>query len=183
MHPVLRAAIWDAMGPKERYSSPATDEGHRRRALLAVMAAQQVLSIWRRSWPDDSTADEALAAASQVISGEEQPTESSWKLLEDLWLRIDNLAGSNFPAAMAGLSAVTAYRTALEDEEFEPDSAGELGKWVTDVGDQEAASLASLAAAGGSFANPQSSRAERLRFWRWWLDEAVPAAYREGTLE
>lgn len=179
--PGYREVLWEALGPRVRGSHPATHEGHRRRTLLALAGARKVLPIWEAKWPGDQTPHSALAAADRILAGADSATEriAAGVGLEDL----DGFMDQSFAATMAGESAVRALWTACFDEAFKPDQPLELDFTDSQLGggDDDAASVAAIAWADGSVLDPGADRTKRLEFWEWWLTEAVPAAYLEGT--
>jgi hypothetical protein len=86
----------------------------------------------------------------------------------------------SWPALMAGYSSTAVLATALfgdtgaevPPDTDDPDVDPEL---------QPADYIASMAAGGGVHPGAPGNDAEgRRAFWRWYLDEAVPAAWRAG---
>ncbi len=178
-----RAAIWGALGSLDRHSHPSTDAGHRRRTLLAIKSARRVLPIWEKRWPEEKWPQDAIQASVQLLH-----IHDNQKIFLDILDRcvvgVENLMTTDFVAAMAGQSAVLALNTALDDEYFKPEEIDY--KWIDGQlggGDNDSASVASIAYAAGTALDPKSNPKKRLEFWEWWLKEAVPTAYHEGTLD
>lgn len=182
--PGYRAAIGAAMGPAPpRPLEPSKHAGHRRRSLLAIASARRVLPIWERRWPGDRSPHEALEAAERLVRGEAD-LDRCWETLDRVKVRTDQLLATDFAASRAGESAVLALVAALDDDFYEPHEV--KPGWVDSQrggGDEDAASAASIACAGGTVGFPGADRTKRREFWEWWLTEAVPAAYRDDTLE
>ena len=178
-----RTAIWAMLGSFDRHSHPSTDAGHRRRTLLAIESARRVLPIWEQRWPEDCKPHDAIQAAIQLLHTQDNRAVF-WDTLDRCAVGVENLMTTDFIKSMAGESAVLALNTALDDEYFKP---GEIDYEWTDGqlggGDNDGASVASIAYAGGTALDPKSDPEKRLEFWEWWLKEAVPASYQEGTLE
>lgn len=80
---------------------------------------------------------------------------------------------------MIGFAATCALGVSLHDEPCVQEGAEAE---PMDIEEVDAAAWAAMAEAGGEVWNPAADPAKRLAFWEWYLTEAVPAAYRDGSL-
>jgi hypothetical protein len=180
LNPGYRWLIWEHLGPRGDQTTPRADIGHRRRALLAMASARRVLALWRTRWPEDTYIPMALAAAADYLDGRRSETDC-WRIADRARDAVHEVITEDFAASFAGESAVQALRATLADEYFRP-GVRELD-WVDgqlDGDDDDAASTAAIAVSGGTALDPGTDAVKRLAFWQWWLQEAVPEAYRDG---
>jgi hypothetical protein len=182
-----RQRIWAAMGPLWHLQKFAIlAEGLERRAALAIACVNHVLPLWEERLPDDRSPHDLLTLIGRYLRGEVDP-ETVGKAGIDLWTHVENLGykdrGVLGAALSVGDAASNAALTALYDENFDPASIDpEASDEDRDPYEWDAAFYAAIAYAGG---NPISYAKQfdptRLRaFWAWYLDVAVPAAWR-GT--
>lgn len=178
-----RDAILAAMGLRDPRATLDSHEGKRRRAVLAVLTARHVLPIWQRAWPMSDSPQTAIAAAEALLRSSADVSDP-YAVIERCQVEIEQVMREDHVSACSGRSAVQALVVAVEDEFFDPAVAdGETGSGAQDeYEDDDTATLASTAYAGGSASNPASDPELRQKFWEWWLTEAVPAAYAEGTI-
>jgi hypothetical protein len=115
-----REAILVEMGPEDEYMSEAVTEGHKRRAVLAIMTARHVLSLWNKEFRNNK-AELILAEAEQVLNRAIDLNKSLKNSLE-YWDEIHYLAADSDITVCAGLSAVRVLDVALDDENFDPEN-------------------------------------------------------------
>ena len=180
--PFYRHQILWLFGPTKLGSSPITHEGHRRRTLLAIASAKMVLPKWERMWPEEHEPQQALAMAERLIT-EKLPFDQAHEVMVACSNLSEQRSASRNVAWRAGMSAAAALSTAMVDELIVRD---ELTPETPDIQmggeDADASSLAAIAFAGGFIWDVAANDEQRLLFWNWWLNEAVPAAYSKGTL-
>jgi hypothetical protein len=167
----LRQAIWAALGG-------AGDEGRRARARLAVLAARHVLPIWERACPGDRLPHRLLELAEQAMAGKLRPADADRELRAALPALDERTyrAADQAPIA-AGYAAAHALTAAVSDEAFDPEHPDpDARDEDVDPLDHDSSHLAAIAAAGGPPWHAGSDVERRRQFWRWWLDDAVPAA-------
>jgi Immunity protein Imm5 len=164
-----RRRIWAAWGFDE--------VGWRHTYALARLIALHVLPYWEARRPGDDRPREALALAESVAAGEVDRAEA---LLASA--RIANQLGEQFGEALdeptynAAMAARGTIREATGPdspeilEEIDDDEDMDADTWGTDfyASMVEAPSLPKMQVA--EHVEP------RRAFWRWYLDEAVPAA-------
>jgi Immunity protein Imm5 len=174
-----RQRIWAAMGPLwhlQKFAIPA--EGLERRAALAIACVNHVLPLWEECLPDDRSPHDLLTLIGRYLRGEVDP-ETVGTAGIDLWTHVESLGYRDRGVLGAALSV----GDAASDENFDPASIDpKTSDEDRDAYEWDAASYVAIAYAGG---NPISYAKQfdpaRLRaFWAWYLDVAVPAAWR-GT--
>lgn len=173
-----RRRVWAALGPALRDENGRPHgAGHRRRTSLAVLCVRHVLPLWEAAYPNNDGPQRMLALAEQVLSGA-APPDASDRSRGQFWTEMDDLVYRDqlFIPAPVGYAAVNAVTTAQVDEEVEGFDEGELDENL-DAYQLDASYLASLAFASGAPGEQGSDPARRREFWRWYLREAVPAAY------
>jgi hypothetical protein len=171
-----RGAIWHALGDVGALGGP----GHRRRARLAELAVEKVEPFWRETYPGDDTVRRMLEAARGAVAGEgDEQALDAW--IDDFWDEIAERTTDEprFRASYVGRGACAALRTATEDEAYGyPDEGRDDHDLDIEAWD---ASWWSALAYGGGTTGEAAYRPERRReFWEWYLDEAVPAAWRSA---
>lgn len=175
-----RRRIWCALGPLVLDGNRAVaGSGVRRRAALAIAAAEHVLPLWEGVRPGDSRPRAALALARQYLDGTADfRAAKRWqgKFLTDL---DDLVAGEDSdPALRAGFAAAKAITTALHDELFEPAERDEdVSDEALDPDQWDAAYFAAMSFAGGAIWEDGSDPERRREFWQWYLKDAVPRAW------
>jgi hypothetical protein len=150
--------------------------GYLRRSRLALICAQESI---RRIIPYESVGSVAKAMilnGSLAISG-----KYDLKTLErengNFHTEVINLlehGDTAFVAVYAGMACFSAINTILYDTNFEL-----IGKYEKDVppDDWDSSFYGSLAAAGSAVWESKNGQAERLKYWRWYLEEAIPRAW------
>lgn len=174
----LRRRVWAAMGPALRDENDRPHgAGHRRRTSLAVLCVRHVLPLWEAAYPDNDGPQRMLALAEQVLSGA-APPDAADRSRGQFWTDVESLVYEDqlFVPSYVGYAAVDAVTTAQVDEEVEGFDEGELDENL-DADQWDASFFASLAFASGAPGEQGSDPARRREFWRWYLREAVPAAY------
>jgi len=170
----IRAVFGPCEGPL-----PDVPLGRRRRVALARLSAERVLPVWEAERPQDRRPQRMIELAEALLEGREDPVVAD-RELGDFMVEVGTLGSGSSPAISAradssGMAALSVVSTAvtgdygdlpeeLDDDDLDPDS------WETEY-------YASLAA--GSYPGaPDEDVEARRAFWRFYLDEAVPAAYR-----
>jgi hypothetical protein len=151
--------------------------GHARRLALARACAEAVLPRWRAERPDDRRPDEMIALAERVYAGEADPERA----LVDAVAVADGVTGliedgASEAAVNAAMAAVRLVVAARWDDDAER-AAEPYDDERRDSYEWETAFYASMVDAPSL---PKMEIAEhvepRRRFWRWYLEEALPAA-------
>jgi len=175
-----RRAIWAALGPRMDDTRLAPTIGTRRRTHLAELTTRKVLPMWERTWPSDKRPERLLMLANGVLDGIVEPSVARAERRR-FHAHLEDIGYGNQPLQIAsapGYAAIATLNTALRDEIFDP---FHVDYAVTDAAvdpqESDASSYAAIAYAGGPAGWPDADAGERLDFWRWWLDEAVPRAW------
>jgi immunity protein Imm5 of predicted polymorphic toxin system len=167
----VRRAVRVALGPGET--------GHRRRFALARRCAESVLGDWREERPHDSRPDELIALAERVLAGAadgEHASRTAVELADAVYELLDEeISEPALNAALAADRLVTAARWDEDAERLdEPQDDEDL-----DAFQWETAFYASMVGAPSLPKMGIADHAEpRRAFWRWYLEQAVPAAHR-----
>ncbi|BAZ15341.1 hypothetical protein NIES4071_72130 [Calothrix sp. NIES-4071] len=166
-----RHAIWVVFG----------DTGHLRRTVLALSTVRHVLPIWNRRFPNDDRPQQILNLAEKVISGDvskafaEKESQKFWREMQQLGYEDSGMAFT------VGCAAVASLDTAIVDENFDLDEIDFNLTDNRDIEGNDAAFFAACAYANGAVWETVSGRgdsAKRLEFWSWWLNVAVPNAWK-----
>jgi hypothetical protein len=184
--------------PQHDSADRPTGAGFARRIALAELATRHVLPIWERGYPRDQRPYELLDIAQRLVRGEasHEEAERAWSdLAGDLQDPPDSdPAAGKFLAELmkpqhAGMAAVRTVVAAMYDVDVDPDLDHEDHE--LDVEQWDASYRASLAECGynpgdppyeeGDSGDNAETQERRRQFWRWYLDEAVPAAYRSAN--
>ncbi len=170
-----RRRIWDALGEgTEGHGS----RGHRRRTALDLLTVERVQPIWDQTYPDDPSVAEVIDAARQVLDGR-QSVDWADDLRGRAWVSFLNRmnADHQFPAGYVGAAATAALSTAARDKRYStvPIDADD---YDLDSEDWDTSFMAAMASAGGEVGDPVASDERRRDFWEWYLQEAVPEAWR-----
>lgn len=176
--PIHRQAIYDCLGP-------ARDSQARRiRGWLDIVTARRVLPIWLADRPHDGRVMRLLTLAERVLrnQGDERGVRDEAEVVW-WWLTDDDHGGRyeklSSPAYYSLGAAILAVFSSLDDN---PLIGMHLEGSETDANIDEASSDAAkwaANAAAGPVWRQDSNNAERLKFWEWWLTEAVPAAWEQ----
>lgn len=150
--------------------------GRRRLFELNRLAVKRVLPVWRSERPEDERPERMVELAGGVINGEirsEAATPEADRFATDL---MDLASRMSWRPNAAGEASVDLVRTTADgdygdeipidadDDDLDPDEL------AVDY-------LASVAQSGYP-AMPDEDVAAREGFWRWYIEEGVPAAYR-----
>lgn len=149
---------------------------------LAGITAQFVLPIWQQVWPTDEMPHSLLHTAERLLNATIDVAQAT-PIAEDAWQKLERLGydPSRFAircALHSGHAALEALFAALGRPPFdhaeptEHDTDADLDPWTSDT-----ALWAATAYAGGVW-ETESDSGKRQEFWSWWLQEAIPTAWR-----
>jgi hypothetical protein len=162
-----------AFGPWTPLGEPGSpDAGLVRRAELAAAAAARAVPVWSAARPEDRRPQEAIELARAVVRG--AASEDALRAVtEPLGETLETLVrAGDEQVHFAGSAAVRLAVDALDgdlDPEFHPlDDADE------DLDDPVSETYAARAVA---LFDAEAARA----FWRWYVAEAFPTAYRAAS--
>jgi hypothetical protein len=164
-----RRRLRSVFGPWTPPYAGGPDAGLMRRAALLVACVSRALPVWERAFPDDrrphSLADSVLPALRGSVPEAAVDAEAE-ALRED----VDRIAVQpELEAAFfAGRAAV-----GLSVEAWDGDLDPELDPPEEQDADLDEPRVEAMAARALSMAGVEEPRA----FWRWYVTEAVPAAY------
>jgi Immunity protein Imm5 len=150
--------------------------GARQRVELARLAAERVLPIWYAEAPGDHGPAEMLMLAGERLSGRIGEREAE-ELGDRFRTHVDDLVYRR-QISLRAQAAGEAARLVVSEVDLD-DYDGEPPDIDDDDLDPEAwdpAYVAAVAAAG----YPDEDVEARRAFWRWYLDEGVPEAWRSG---
>jgi immunity protein Imm5 of predicted polymorphic toxin system len=172
-----RRAIRELFGPWQAEPDADALPGLRRRYALSRASAEHVLPVWKAEAPDDEKPERMLALADAVL---ERRVDARTAIDESqrVSVEIGDLAGDGQISQSANAAGQAACTTVVAA------AAGDYGEDVppdTDDNDLEpdeweAEFEASFAVTDYPNQDPEDLRA----YWRWYLDEAVPAAWQSG---
>jgi Immunity protein Imm5 len=159
----------DAFGPWTPPYAGGPDAGLMRRAALLVACASRALPVWERAFPDDRRPHALVASVLPALRGEvpEEDVDAAAEALED---DVDRLPGR--PGTDAEFFAGRAA-TGLSAEAWDGDLDPELDPMDERDRDLDEPRVEVLAARALEAAGLEEPRA----YWRWYVTEAVPAAY------
>jgi Immunity protein Imm5 len=170
-----RRRIREAFGPWRPTDRREPPPGLRRRVELARLAAEHVLPIWHAEAPDNHGPERMLELARQRLEREVSEDEAE-ELSDRFHAEAERLA-SRKEISQRALAAGDAARVVVPEVDIgDYDEPPDADDEDLDPDNWEAAYVASVAAAGYPDDDPEARRA----FWRWYLDEAVPAAWAAG---
>lgn len=162
------------------YRTEDRTPGRRRRFALHRACVERVLPVWRAARPDGHRPDRMVELAQELMDGtiSRDATRSEWEHFDvDLNAHSMDLGGRVYGAGQASAALIAAGgdygdETPLEDDDhdLDPDSL-------------EASFLGSIAVASLSGESDDDDPQARREYWRWYLEEAVPAAYRAAEDE
>jgi hypothetical protein len=194
--PIFRLKIYQAL--RTVYGTPTPDLllGH-----LGYLTAQKVRVYWDEAmplWPDDEDEPEPktrnlssyfLNLLEQILQGKAD-LAAIWQELNNYWYVIGNIGDEIFEwrdtdtkLASAYYAIATIYKSLSET--FPPtllesrvSNLEGITEEMLQSNQLDAAGSAILAIVGDKRyeKNPQTSPQERLAFWQWWLQEALPRA-------
>jgi hypothetical protein len=164
---VLRLAVFGPWTPTEAPGGP--DAGLLRRAELGAACARRVLPLWERSFPADRRPHELVEVGLRMARGEVGDSEliAAYEPVRDVLepLGADPTTYVPFGAGM------TAVKAAIEASEGEPDpDLVPLDAEDTDLDEPVVERMA-------AYTLSLEDLALEPAFWRWYVDEAVPAAW------
>jgi hypothetical protein len=143
------------------------------------MTCEKVLSCWNRSFPNDPSPYVWLNSAKQIMQGKQARNEG--EIMRD---QADNYCGELVCKYQelqndiaVGYATLQVVRIALWDNLYPKEVDQEVTDGDLDPDDLDYAYCAAVAWASGTIWNGSSSNTKRLKFWRWWLTEAVAAAW------
>ena len=175
LNPACRARIYESLG------ALGDTVGRIRRGTLARISAEKVVPIWTQEHENDSQLQQLLQLAERILLNEisrsvaEEEVHSVWG-----WLTSQGVAfssGLSRGAYFACRSALMAVPVAWGQDEFAGAvvradwTNADLNPWTTD------AALCACAAYAGLPWHTGSDKTLRIRFWTWWLIEAVSLAW------
>lgn len=173
-----RQMIWAEIGERatpENYFTTA----HRQRIELAVVGVRRVLPLWQQRYADSEIPEVALSAIDEIVKGGGEVDHA--ETFDQLWQAVIHLAAEEPSVEVAvGFAAVQALSAAMYDEFFEADDLNPELEDSDDPESQDSAYWASVAAANGPPASPESSSEQRLEFWKWWLTDGIESARKAG---
>lgn len=150
--------------------------GRRRLFDLYRRCVERVLPLWRSERPQDERPLRMIELGEGVLSGriEKDATRAERDHFE---VDLDNRPPSP-PAGIAGLAAADLVATAAVGN-YSHDTAPDADDDDLDYDEWSSDFYASMAEASSFGAEDEDVEARR-RCWRWYLAEAVPAAYRSA---
>ncbi|MFK7989040.1 MAG: Imm5 family immunity protein [Sandaracinaceae bacterium] len=176
-----RKRLWRAFGPVETERDfAARAPAHRGRTLLALSAVEHTLPLWEKLW-DDREPHEMLRLVGQYMAFEIE-SQDVFEFANRLTTRGQNTHGlksHQLRGVYVAQAAAAVGFTALQDEwcDDSGESDEEIDSW-------DAAYLSSWAWVGCARWEPggstEAANARRGDYWRWYLGEAVPAAWEEA---
>lgn len=169
----LRELIWSDFG-KRATAANYLNDAHRKRIALAIAGVVHVLPLWACRFEDNDIPQAALSTVKALVGGE-QPDAAA--IFDRLWGDVVHLSVERpFPEVAVGFAAVQALSTAMHDEFFDSARLDPEREDEDDPESHDSSYYASIAAAGGSPSDNQSSPERRMAFWNWWLTEGVERA-------
>jgi hypothetical protein len=191
LSPARRYAIYQAIGPNNDARAV------RVRGYLAVAAARRVLDLWER-WakPQEEDWDAEVPArlitmSERVLSGAGDAAAFT-KDASDYWYVAGNVLDDAVEYGNVPFEAAFAFNAAVICANETPgaqlrgrvprtlDRPDESENFIE--GQRDTASAAVMAEAGAEWTGRSDPEA-RLRFWEWWLLEAVPTAWTQAQRE
>ncbi|MDQ3647180.1 MAG: Imm5 family immunity protein [Actinomycetota bacterium] len=167
----VRATFGDeGGGPEDR------TPGHRRRFALNRDCVHRVMPVWRAARPDDDRPARMVELAEQLMNGQLSADEvraEEDRFAVDLMELAADIGGW---VNAAGEASVDLISTATVGD-YGDDTPMEVDDHELDPDQLEAGFLGSIAVASYPGASDDDVEARRA-YWRWYLEEAVPAAYR-----
>jgi hypothetical protein len=155
-------------------------EGHWRRYAVGVMSAKKVLPIWEACFPNDRSPHTCLELAHGYMSGQ-VPKALCLQTREELWTHCDGMVykyQTLMNKVLVGYCTAQIMRVAVYDDLWcEPGEAEGVDEANVDPEELDVAFCSASCYAGGTKWDESSSTKKRLEFWKWWLLEAVPAAW------
>ncbi len=172
-----RERIWRAMGPLDPDNSTGQfGVGHLRRTHLFINCIEHVLPIWTSAYPEHQGPQIMLKIARRVLSASIN-RETAKDARDEFWSELDGWEDDQeyeLEPQYVGYGSAKTVTAALNDVLF-PDDVLQEGEtdWDHDPWEWQPDFYASLPYKGTS----QQDLARIRGYWRWYLDEAVLAAY------
>ncbi|MGQ0602474.1 MAG: Imm5 family immunity protein [Anaerolineales bacterium] len=175
--PRHRRSIYDALKAPQ-FSGVSNLEGE-----LALHTAQRVLPLYQDTIKDIFTdlRPEAMLDTAERVLLRKIDTHQGQNLARSIWLKLEQLATSDFGETTSFLVVLAAHSALLEALKRDPFSAvvidefdndAQLDPWCSDTAKYAAAAYS------GVVWIAQTSYARRQEFWEWWLEEAARVAER-----
>jgi hypothetical protein len=165
-----RRRLRAALGPWAPYETPRwPDTGILRRAALLGACAEHALPVWEQAFPGDDRPRRLIALVGAVLRGD-APEAELRAATEGLRTDVDPM-GSDVALRRPFFAGAAAVRVSYDardgdlDPEFHPSDEEDA-----DLDEPQVEALAAWATAD----DPEGRRA----YWRWYVTEAFPAAYR-----
>ena len=177
-----RQLIWNELGPREKKRNRAViGAGLKRRVALAGSCVERVLPKWTQAFPDDQRPMEMIHLAEEYLRGQVKYAQTLNRCL-DIGGDLDMLH-TDHPELSTSLSAGDAAQrlllVALNDESYTPNSIDEeLHEMDLDPDDWDTAYYAAESYACTEDSLPKDEKPLRTEFWLWYLEKAVPAAWK-----
>src|SRR4051794_7971872 len=165
-----RRRLRAAFGPWAAYEAPGwPDAGILRRAALLGACAERALPVWEQAFPGDDRPRRLVALVAAVLRGDAPEAElrtATEALRHDVEpMGSDVLLRRPFCAGWAAVTLSSDARDGDLDPEFHPPEEED-----SDLDEPQVDTLGAWATAD----DPEGRR----RFWRWYVAEAFPTAYR-----
>lgn len=192
----IREAIYKELGP-HRDSGTDGMRGYRRRMDLAVSVINKVAPLWKATWPKDQTLESYLNKFHKLTAIQTErerknlmiDSDRDWEVMTE-WADNTGITDRQrrhhrFPESLVGLAVVRACELAGDDR-FAVNNMGDLGQQdkIEDFMNEDLHFYAAFAwARGYPYAKEQmaffdAGDPQKYKdFWKWWLLEALPAAY------
>ena len=163
------------------YDGTPSGIGWKRRVHLTILSVQRVQPIWKSVFPNNDGVECMLRLAQDVVADRADALDANQQM-GDFWTQADNCRSQlrrrtgNSSAVCAGHAAAAAVAVALADKKpvdcasGEDDESGNYYDW-------DVSYFASIAYADGGLSNPNADIEKRRAFWKWYLQEAVPATF------
>ncbi len=167
----LRATFgYEGGGPEDR------TPGRRRRFALNRDCVHRVMpAVWRAAHPTDDRPARMVELAEQLMDGRQSADDvkaEEDRFAVDLMDMATHIGGRVNAAGEASVDLITTATVG----DYGDDTPMEIDDHELDPDQLEAGFLSSIAVASYPGASDDDVEARRA-YWRWYLDEAVPAAY------
>lgn len=163
---------------------------HRIRALLAIMAARKVESVWLEVEPENPWPETLIDTAENVLenrilpeAGKAEAESIADVLVQMLWDQDEQSGDAKVISIRAQCSVLAAAECLFEASgkhrfDFYHHKPSETNNAIDPTSTDTA--LWAADAYAGPFGDETSSNELRREFWVWWLTEALPEACRLG---
>lgn len=174
----LRRRILAELGERYVEGDRSRSQGLRRRTKLAQVSIEKALPVWDVARPTDDMPRRLLQLAAFVVEGKIEP-DAAWAERATAWTALDDIAVKDEGMQLAlapGYGAAQVLACAIADEQLDIEDLGDLTDRDVDPEDLDPYFFAAAAISGGAVWDEASFKEQRRAFWRWWLEEALPAA-------